>query len=147
MKSRHRPVRIETVDFKTSNFHLTCQIKHQTHQILHRIPDNDDSEQLGNIIHDAYKNILNRIPYISQQAVCQPFCLRKYDKDKRYGKQQLQRHQYIPPYTGEKNQQVGLLLRIKQFISLNGDRLYLRILQSQDSCFHFTEQPVRETEK
>ncbi len=147
MESRHRPVRIETVDFKTSNFHLTRQIKYQTHQILHRIPDNDNSKQLGNIIHDTDKDTPNRIPYISQQSVCQPFCLREYDKNKRNGEQQLQRHQDIPPYTSEKDQQVGLLLRIKQFISLNGDRLYLRILQPQDSCFHFTEQPVRETEK
>ncbi len=147
MESRHRPVRVETVKFKASRLYLTCQIKHQTHQILHRIPDNDNSKQLGNIIHDAYKNILNRIPYISQQAICQPFCLREYDKNKRNGEQQLQRHQDIPPYTSEKDQQIGLLLCIKQFISLNGNRLYLRILQTQDSYFHFTEQPVRETEK
>ena len=87
MESRHRPVRIEAVDFESSCFHFTCQIQDETYQILHGIPDDDDGKQFGHIIDNTHKDTANRIPYIAQQLICQSFCLREDDKNQRYGKQ------------------------------------------------------------
>ena len=87
MESRHCPIRIETVEFQTPCFYLTGQIVHQSYQIPHCIPDNNDCKQLGNIINNTHKNATNRVPDITQYTISQSFCLRENNENQRNSNQ------------------------------------------------------------
>ena len=65
VEGRHCPIRIETIEFETPRLYLTSQIKHHTYQILHRIPDNNNCKQIGDIVYNIHKDIPNRIPDIT----------------------------------------------------------------------------------
>ena len=87
MESRHCPIRIETVEFQTPCFYLTGQIVHQSYQIPHCIPDNNDCKQLGNIINNTHKNATDRVPDIIQYTISQSFCLRENNENQRNSNQ------------------------------------------------------------
>ena len=141
MKRRHSPIGIETAYLQPLRLNFTGKIAHQPHQVLHGKPYHKDSEQIGNIFHYTQEDTLYRIPYIREQLVGEVFCLREYGEEQWHRQHQLKQHHRISQQICQEDKQIHLLLRIQQFVILNGDRFQFGIFQSLDTHFQLIEQP------
>ena len=65
----------------------------------------------------------------------------KYGEKQRHRQYQLEQHYGISQQICQEDKQIHLLLRIQQFIFLNGDRFQFGILQSLNTYFQLIEQP------
>ena len=80
MESRHRPIRIKTIQLQPVGLYFCSQVMNQPHQVFHSKAYHEDSEQVRNIIYHSTKYTFHRIPDIWEYLIGQLLGLRENGK-------------------------------------------------------------------
>ena len=85
---RHRPIRIEPIDFQSSAGHLVGEVTNQFQQIVETDDDDNNLEEVGQIIHHRLQDVAERIPDETHHSVSNS--LRLWEE----GEHEAQSHQH-----------------------------------------------------